>query len=523
MSEFEERWYQTECVDALVERVQVSGVNPIGVVPTGGGKTIIIAKLIERFLSIHPDKNVVVLSHVREILQQNYKSLSNYLDVEVGVYSAMLNRREIRKVTIAGIQSVHRKSDEFDNVGMMIVDECHMITDEDGGMYRRFLSNFDCGCAGVTATPFRSRGYLHKVVNAFFTEIAYDLSSSENFRRLIDEGYLSKIYCKGTNLKMDTTGIAVQAGDFSNKQLDMRFNTEQVSQKALDETIKIGKSYKKWLIFAISIDHAESIRDYLNDKGVNTGIVHSKMDDEDCRDRMLDEFRSGFYKAMVNVNVLTTGLDIPDIDMIVMLRPTKSPVIYAQSIGRGLRVAEGKDHCVVLDFANNVATHGPIDNITIRQKGEKQKGEPVTKECPKCMLICHPSAKTCDACGHEFAFKVKIDVNSSGLDILKKSTKAWVSVHAMTINRHKKKGKPDSIRIDYVCGLRRFSQWAAVKSNSHYAAHSAKYVLCKFYDFPEDFSYSISDILALRDEFKIPKRIFVDQTESYPQIESMEF
>ncbi len=305
------------------------------------------------------------------------------------------------------------------------------------------------------------------------------------------------------------------------KQLNKKFNTEQVTEIALDETIKVGKNYKKWLIFAISIEHAEAIRDYLNDAGINTGIVHSKMVED--RNEMLERFRTPFYRAMVNVNVLTTGLDIPNIDLIVMLRPTQSPVIYAQSVGRGLRVAEGKDHCLVLDFAGNVARHGPVDDIHIRQKGEKRAGEPVTKECPACMAICHPITKICDACGHVFEFKVKIAETASELDILKKTKKGWINVNLMTINKHKKINKPDSVRIDYICGLRKFSQWAAIKSNSGYAAGNARHVLKQFYDFPEDFDFSVDNILELREEFKLPKRIYVDQTENYPTIEDIDF
>jgi len=523
MSDFENRWYQEDCALKLFERIKINGVHPIGAVPTGAGKTHIIAKLIEKFLEENPDKNIVVLSHVKEILQQNYDSLIKYLKQDIGLYSAMLNRREIEQITIAGIQSVYKRSSDFGEVGLIVIDECHLVTDDNAGMYRTLLSEFDVPVVGVTATPFRPRGYLHTVDNALFTEIAYDLTSSKNFNRLIEEGYLSKLYCKATDMKMDTSDIPTQAGDFSVKHLDIKFNTKQVTERALTETIKIGKSYKKWLIFAISIEHAEEIREYLNEQGVNTGIVHSKMASDEDRDLMLNEFRSGFYRAMVNVNVLTTGLDIPDIDMIVMLRPTQSPVIYAQSVGRGLRVAEGKDHCLVLDFANNVATHGPIDDIRVLEKGVKRTGEAITKECPKCMTIVHPSCKICPACKTEFIFKVKIEATASNLDILNRPKKQWIDVNIMTINCHKKKNKPDSIRIDFTCGIRRFSQWAAIQSNSGYAAHSAKYVLSRFYDFPEDFVYSVKNVLDLRDDFKTPKRIYVDQSENYPQIENMEF
>lgn len=521
---FEDRWYQEEATIAALEAIKDKNRHPIIAVPTGGGKTHIIGKIINRYLYHNPTSDVVVLSHVKEILEQDYKAIIKYTDVPVGLYSSMLNSKEIKRVTVAGIQSVYKKAVEFGNVGLIIIDECHLVTDDNDGMYRTFLAEFNANFLGLTATPFRPRGYLHLVKNALFTDICYDLTSSANFRRLIDEGYLCKLFSKATHLKMDVSDIKTQAGDFNTKQMAKKFNTEEVTEIALDETIKIGKNYKKWLIFAISIEHAEAIRDYLNDTGINTGIVHSKMKETgEDRDLMLERFRTPFYRAMVNVNVLTTGLDIPNIDLIVMLRPTQSPVIYAQSVGRGLRVAEGKDHCLVLDFAGNVARHGPVDDIHIRQKGEKRAGEPVTKECPACMALCHPITQICEACGHIFEFKVKIAQTASELDILKNTKKGWINVNLITVNKHKKLHKSDSIRIDYICGLRKFSQWASIKSNSGYAASSARYVLGKFYDFPEDFEFTVDNILELRDEFKIPKRIYVDQTENYPQVEDIDF
>ena len=518
----EERWYQDEAAESAIAAIENPHTHPIIAVPTGGGKTHVIGKIIKRFLYTHPLRDIVVLSHVKEILEQDYKKILKYTDEPIGLYSAMLNSREIKKVTVAGIQSVYKKADEFGDVGLIIIDECHLVTDENTGMYRTFLAEFNANYVGLTATPFRPRGYLHQVKDALFTEICYDLTSSANFQRLIKEGYLCKLLSKATNMKMDTTGIALQGGDYNLKQLGAKFNTDDVTELALKETLEIGKHYAKWLVFGIDIDHAESIRDWLNDHGVNTGIVHSRMEED--REQMLDRFRSGFYKAMVNVNVLTTGLDIPDIDLIVMLRPTKSPVIYAQSVGRGLRVYEGKDHCLVLDFAGNVSTHGPVDDIMVRNKGEKGTGDAPTKECPNCNCINRPIAKNCEACGYEFEFKVKVTQTASDLDILKKVTRQWMNVTGISFSKHRKPRAPDSIRIDYLCGLRRFSQWAAVNSVNNYAAGSAKYVMKKFYDFPDGFDYTdIDNVLENKDDFIQPKRIFVDTSEKYPQVEDVDF
>jgi len=119
--------------------------------------------------------------------------------------------------------------------------------------------------------------------------------------------------------------------------------------------------------------------------------------------------------------------------------------------------------------------------------------------------------------------KVKITDKASDLSILKETTKKWMDVSSMSVKRHIKRGKPDSIRIEYRCGLRKISQWAAVNSDSRYAAHSAKYVLGKFYKFPEDFDYSIDNILDCKDDFIKPESIYVDTSANYPQVEDIRF
>ena len=307
---FEPRWYQSEATEVIIDIISDKNVHPIAAIPTGAGKTMIISMVIERYIKENPDKHIIILSHVSEILSQNYNHLKKHINEPLGLYSAQLKSKTINRITVAGIQSVYKKPNQFGDVGLIIVDECHLVGDENTSMYRTFLAEFNANMVGLTATPYRSRGYLHQIKNALFTEIAYDLTSTENFQRLIKEGYLCKLFSKATNTKLDVSGIKTIAGDYSVKELSKKFDTDEVTEMALREAIVTGKNYKRWLIFAIDIEHAENIQDWLNDAGINTGIVHSKMEGD--RKESLDMFRSGFYRAMVNVNVLTTGIDIPD-------------------------------------------------------------------------------------------------------------------------------------------------------------------------------------------------------------------
>ncbi len=490
-------------------------------IPTGGGKTFIICKLIDKLLSYDPTWNILVLSHVEEILEQDYGSISSYYDgINIGLYSAGLKSKTIQKITIAGIQSAYRKPDLFKQFNFVIIDEAHLITIKTNGMYRKFLGELNgANYIGLTATPFRlGHGYIHEGEGALFTKLVYDLTSTENFNRLVSDGYISKIICKGTELRFDSEDIKTVAGDFVNKQLSDKFDRESITNKAVNEIIRYGKNYKKWLVFAIDIKHAEHISGKLSENGIATICVHSKMETD--RKRAIKDIKNGKYRAVITVNVLTIGLDVPDIDLIAMLRPTQSPIVYVQSVGRGMRIASGKDHCLVLDFADNVARLGPINNVIVKKRGDKKrKGEPITKECPECGVIYAISVKVCDICGHKFKFKEKISPNAKNACIVqeeKNSTK-WIDVKSVTYSIHSKKGSPSSLRVTYKVGLNSFSEWICYdhKGFPGYKANGwVKFRLPKGIAMPKDVTelYKISDLLSK------PRRILIDTSTKYPEI-----
>ena len=519
------RYYQIDSAVSALNSILNPKSHPICAIPTGAGKTVIICLIIIEYLKRNPDKNILVVSHVKEILEQNYNTLVSELDEDIGVYSAGLGRKDVRQITVVGMQSGRNNPEEFKNVGLVIIDECHLISEFDQGTYRNFLSNFACNYIGLTATPFRASGYIHLSEEALFTEICHDLTSYENFNKLVDEGFLTKLYSKATDLQMEIPkGVGTVAGDYVNNDLDILFNNERVTKVALEETksiIEKGK-YKKILVFCINILHAERSAGYLNEMGIKADFVHSQM--EGSRDEAIEKFKRGEIDALTNVNVLTTGLDVPDIDLIVMIRPTKSVSLYCQMVGRGLRIADGKDHCLVLDFAGNVARLGPVNDLHIDQKGKPKKGgEAPTKECPKCKCINHPIAKECTACGYKFKFKVKIKPTHANVDIAKRSEPKVLEVSSVNYVRHKKKNAPDSFRIDYRVGLRKISKWLSVESNSLYAAEQALNYVPRMLKEGEsiDGSYTVENLLKNSHKFKKPVAILVDTNSKYPNVEEV--
>ena len=519
------RYYQIESVDSALKSIENPKSNPLIVLPTGSGKNLVISLLIVEWIKKNPNKNILVISHVKEILQQNYDELTQHLDEPIGVYAAGLNRKDTARVTIVSMQTGRNNPDIFKNIGLCIVDEAHLINSYDIGTYRKFLSNFNTNVIGLTATPFRSTGWIHKTEEALFTEICIDYTSYENFNKLTNEGYLAKIYSKATDFTMELQkGIRITQGDYNTSDLGILFNNTQVTEKALKEVKEIWNTgkFKKCLVFCIDIKHSELVAKMMNDIGIKTGFVHSQM--KNCRFKEVEAFRKGELDALTNVNTLTTGLDIPDIDLLIMLRPTQSLSLYCQITGRLLRPAPNKEFGMILDFSGNISRLGPINDIFIDQKGKPRKGgEAPVKECPSCGCYNHPIAKFCIACSYKFKFKVKITTEASNLDITKRQEPQELTVRSVTYNRHKKKGKPDSLRIDYMVGLRRYHRWLAIESNSLYAADRAKFEIPKLLKDGENIDglFTIDNIIKNKNKFKTPIKIIVDINEKYPQIEEI--
>jgi DNA repair protein RadD len=385
-------------------------------------------------------------------------------------------------------------------------------------MYRKLLPKIKANYVGFTATHFRlGHGYIHRGENALFNELAYDMSTPEIFSRLVEEGYLTKLITKATVMKMDTDGIRTRARDYAVNELSNRFDRESITNVAVDEIIQFGQNYKKWLVFAIDIDHAEHITSALIEKGVDAGVVHSKMDGD--RDTVVEKFRNGEYRAIVNVDILTTGLDVPDIDLIAMLRPTQSPVIHVQTIGRGLRVAPGKTHCLVLDFAGNTQRLGPINDVRIQEKKKKGTGEAVLKECPKCQALMYAAMKFCDVCGHKFEFKTKLSTTSDTEEVVKYifSETKWWPIDEITYGKTK-----SSLKVQYRVGTHTFTDYVRYGYTGFPKYRADNWIRFRAPDgmpMPKD----VDQLYEWSPWLKKPTHVLVNFTDKFPKIKDVRF
>lgn len=401
------RDYQQAAVDACWDALRTSSLNQCIVIPTAGGKTPIIATLCRDAVKLWEGR-VLIISHVKELLEQAVDKLQAICpDVKVGVYSAGLGRRDRRQpVIVAGIQSVYSRAAELGHFDLILIDEAHLIPPSGDGMYRSFLAdmkaiNSNVRVIGLTATPYRlGAGRICSKEN-ILNEACYEIG----VRELIEAGYLSQLTSK-RGLDCDTSGLHMRGGEFVESEAEQLML--DAVEPACHEIVTRTTGRKSVLVFCQSVAHAEKVADLLSEQeawrakesiSLITGNTPAKE-----RADTLAAFKAGEIKYLVNVLVLTTGFDAPNIDCVCLLRPTASAGLYYQMVGRGFRICEGKENCLVLDFGGNVRRHGPVDLIDTgnRPRRSGESSAPPTRVCPNCQEIMHAALLVCPGCGAEF-------------------------------------------------------------------------------------------------------------------------
>lgn len=472
------RWYQREAVTAVWNHLCTRDDNPCVEIPTGGGKSAVIATLASEAVNTYGGR-VIVLAHVKELLEQNAGALKRVCpDLDIGIYSAGLGQRDHENaVIVGGIQSVYDKADKLGPFQMVLVDEAHLIQPNEKGRYSEFLGDLKTmfprtRVVGLTATPYRLGSGLICSPENILNHICYKIG----VRTLIAEGYLSKMISK-RGLNLNFSGLHVQRGEFVAHEVDDLMCGVVV--EAVNEVLKYTPNRKSVLMFCQSCEHARAVQDRLIQAGANCGYVDGESTD---RDQTLAAFKAGCLPYLVNINVLTTGFDAPNVDCICLLRPTASPGLYYQMVGRGFRKADGKEDCLVLDFGGNVERHGPVDAIEVREKSKAAGGyiEPAVKTCPDCKLMIAPGYTVCPECGHEFPPREmsKHDPRASEAKVV--SDPEEFEVLGVSYGVHVKKnaepGDPNTLRVDYRVGLGQFvSEWVCLEHQGFARAKAEKW------------------------------------------------
>lgn len=476
------RPYQEDALSGIFNWLRDRNDNGLVVLPTGTGKSLVIAALCKTCHEWDPKVRIVMLTHVRELVAQNFAELiTHWPNAPAGINSASLGKRQVKQITFASIQSVYKHAERFQRVDIVLVDEAHLIPKDGNAMYRQFLADLKVmnpyiRVIGLTATPYRlDSGRLDDGEDALFGGVAYEYPIAEAIR----EGYLTRLVTKSTGIKLDTTGVGMLGGDFKPGALEKAVDIAEVNDSIVQEAIVRGQDRQGWLFFCSGVDHAQHIAELVNGHGYPCGVIHAGTDKTE-RTHIIADFKARRLRALASMNVLTTGFNAPHVDLLAMLRPTKSRGLYIQIAGRGTRnvyapghdlsttegrlaaIAGGsKPDCLVLDFARNIERHGPIDIEPLDKPKEPGSGEAPIKECPACGEYVHAAVRVCEHCGHEFPEpEVKVERFSSKEAILSEAIRPeWVTVTGMRLDLHEKPGSPPSMRVTYACGLTEHREW----------------------------------------------------------------
>ena len=426
------RDYQQDAVDATLRHFRKTSDAAVIVLPTGAGKSLVIAELANLAKG-----RVLCLTHVKELVEQNHAKFC-LTGRSAGVYSAGLKQKNLtHQVTFASVQSVLPNLKDFNQtISLLVIDECHRVAMDKDSQYQKILShlsqiNPNIKTLGLTATPFRLgfgwiyqnhyHGFNRSQKDTAFKQCIYELP----LRYMIKHGYLTppKVY-DATIANYDFSALETNAfGNASEKDLNHLIGQyPRVTQAILEQVIDLAKTKVGVMIFAATVKHAKEIMAYLANESaalITGATSHSE------RDQIIDNFKQKRYRFLVNVSVLTTGFDAPHVDMIAILRPTQSISLYQQIVGRGLRLDKGKETCLILDYAGNGYD---LFSPEVGEKKPNKDSEAVMVECPQCgfhntfwgkvdsegHLIehygrrCHGIAETIEgeaACDYRFKFK----------------------------------------------------------------------------------------------------------------------
>lgn len=382
------RPYQQEAVDATLQHFRKHDDPAVIVLPTGAGKSLVIAELARVARG-----RVLVLAHVKELVAQNHSKYLSY-GLQADIFAAGLNIKQSQgKVVFGSVQSVAPNLDKFDSAfSLLIIDECHRISDDDKSQYQQIIAhlrtqNPRLRLLGLTATPYRlGKGWIYQYhyqgivrgdEKSLFRDCIYELP----LRYMIKHQFLVPperldmpvVQYDFSRLQPNSSGLFAEAD--LNDELRRQ---ARITPHIVNQIIDFAKDRKGVMIFCSTVEHAGEVFKLL--PAGEAALVSAKTSAVD-RDALINAFKRQELRYLVNVSVLTTGFDAPHVDLIAILRPTESVSLYQQIVGRGLRLAPDKTDCLILDYAGN-----PHDLFTPEVGSPKgaSDNKPVQVFCPAC-------------------------------------------------------------------------------------------------------------------------------------------
>lgn len=382
------RGYQQDAVNATLRHFRATAAPAVIVLPTGAGKSLVIAELARL-----AKRRILVITHVRELVEQNHAKYAA-LGLEAGIFSAGLGRKQFSyQVTFASIQSVARNLEHFkDAFSLLIIDECHRVSEDENSQYQAVIShlrsaNSGLKVLGLTATPYRLgygwiyrthyRGFVRSDTPRVFEKCIFELPLSY----MIRHGYLTPPEVVDAAIAhYDFSALTPsRAGHYPEQDLNSLLSRyPRVTQAICEQIETLAEQRQGVMVFAATVAHAREVGSYLPEH--QTAVITGDTPGDE-REYLIQQFKARQLKYLVNVSVLTTGFDAPHVDLIAILRPTASVSLYQQIVGRGLRLSDSKENCLVIDYAGNgFNLHHP----EVGTPRPSTDSEPVQVFCPDC-------------------------------------------------------------------------------------------------------------------------------------------
>lgn len=353
---FKLRSYQEESVNCGVEVMSSSSpCKEVLVLPTGAGKSIIIAEIAKKL-----DGNILIVQPSKELLSQNLKKFQHIGGV-ASVFSASFNSKEIGKITYATIGSLSVEAFLNANIKYVIQDECHLHTQQ-GSKLSLFLNGIKVkNLLGLTATPLYLKSTMEgsqlKIMTRVKGKLYNKISHVTQISELVKDKFWSRLEYEVVDVDNSSLKFNTSGSDYTLESMIINYSENMIAKKITDK-IKFLDHRKSILIFVPTIADAEDLARRI--KG--SQVVHSKISAKE-RDFIIDSFKNLRHRVTINVNVLSVGFDHPQLDCVITARPTASIAMYYQQIGRGCRIHPDKDYCQVVDYSGNVSKFGALEDL----------------------------------------------------------------------------------------------------------------------------------------------------------------
>lgn len=490
------REYQREAVTAALETHE----HQLIVLPTGSGKSLVAASILADATS--RGNRCMLLTHRKELIAQDSAALARVApQIAQGVFSASLGRKEPDPpVVFAQVQSAVNALPSFGHRDLLLIDEAHLIPRDMDTTYGAVLSHFNRAAQriGLTATPYRlDSGRLDEGEGRLFDVISYQATA----RDLVADGFLSPLVGLVSMDAVSTAGVHIRRGDFVPGELEDVLLDERLVNIAADDVSRNFSGRVAALVFCVTVAHAKAVCAALQARGVSAIVVHGGLPGN-ARDDALEALRSGAVRALVNVDVLTTGVDLPMVDTLAILRPTMSKGLHVQMLGRGMRLSPstGKTGCLVLDYARNCKRHGDIDELgfdSYRDIPQEKRDREAAEQTQAARKLYHRQTADIDPFGQ---------LRTSEVGVHAVSYEVWPA--------NKYPGKNNLVAV-YSTDAGRIRQWVCLEYDGYAAQHARRWFSRRGIIMPPTAAQAR---IELQRHGTMPKSLTIDTSEKYAKV-----